>query len=321
MNTKLFLGLALACALAATPAAQAQDTSSAPIRIIVPLSPGGGTDTLARIIATKMHDSLGQSVIVDNRAGAAGNIGTEIVYRAAPDGHTLLFTQPGSLVVNQWLYAKLGFKPERFVPIAMASLQDIMLGVNPHVPANTLKELIAYAKAHPGKLNYGSSGVGSAPHLAAELFQSMAGIKMVHVPYKGSAESMNATLGGQVDLTFFAFSSALPYARSGKLRALAVGGTKRNPQLPDVPAIAEVLPGYSAASWTAMMAPPGTPEPVAARLAQSVAQALKEPDVHQRLIDVGDEPLFMSQAQMSDFLSQERKRWRDVIQSVGIGAE
>lgn len=321
MNIKPFFGLALICALAAMPAARAQDRSDAPIRIIVPLSSGGGTDTLARIIAAKMRSSLGQNVIVENRAGAAGNIGAETVYRAAPDGHTLLFTQPGPLVVNQWMYAKLGFEPERFTPIAMASQQDIMLAVNPRVPAKTLKDLIAYAKAHPGKLNYGSSGVGSAPHLAAELFQSMAGIKMVHVPYKGSSESMNATLGGQVDLTFFAFSSALPHARVGKLRALAVGGTERNSQLPDVPAIAEVLPGYSAASWTAMVAPPGTPEPVARRLAQAVEQALKETDVHERLISVGDKPLFMTQAQMSEFLSHERNRWRKVIQSVGIGAK
>ncbi|MBO9355642.1 tripartite tricarboxylate transporter substrate binding protein [Bordetella petrii] len=318
MYIKSLVGLALAGVLAATPAARAQD---APIHIIVPLASGGGTDVLARVIAAKMRDSLGQNVIVENRAGAAGNIGAEAVYRAAPDGHTLLFTQPGPLVVNQWLYARLGFKPERFEPIAMASLQDIMLAIGPQVPASTLPELIAYAKANPGKLNYGSSGVGSAPHLAAELFQSMAGIKMEHVPYKGSSESMNATLGGQVDLTFFAFSSALPHARAGKLRALAVGGAKRNPQLPDVPAIAEVLPGYDAASWTAMVAPPGTPETVTERLAQAVQHALKQPDVQRRLIDAGDEPVFMTRKEMGDYLAQERKRWQEVIQAVGIQAE
>ncbi|CAM3861555.1 Bug family tripartite tricarboxylate transporter substrate binding protein [Bordetella tumulicola] len=318
MYIRSLIGLTLACALAATPAAQAQD---APIHIIVPLAGGGGTDVLARVIAAKMRDSLGQNVIVENRAGAAGNIGADAVYRAAPDGHTLLFTQPGPLVVNQWLYAKLGFKPERFEPIAMASSQDIMLAIGPQVPAKTLPELIAYAKANPGKLNYGSSGVGSAPHLAAELFQSMAGIKMEHVPYKGSSESMNATLGGQVDLTFFAFSSALPHARAGKLRALAVGGAKRNPQLPEVPAIAEVLPGYNAASWTGLVAPPGTPESVTKRLAQAMQHALKEPYVQRRLIDAGDEPVFMTRDEMDDYLAQERKRWHKVIQAVGIKAE
>jgi tripartite-type tricarboxylate transporter receptor subunit TctC len=329
MKLKPFIGMALACALAAMAPARGQDkpqpqppgTSDAPIHIIVPLASGGGTDTLARVIAARMRQSLGNSVIVENRAGAAGNIGAEYVYRAAPDGHTLLFTQPGPLVVNQWLYPQLGFDPQRFVPIAMASSQDIMLAVSPKVPARTLQELIAYAKANPGKLNYGSSGVGSAPHLAAELFQSMAGISMIHVPYKGSSESMNATLGGQVDLTFFAFSSALPHARAGKLRALAVGGAKRNPQLPDLPAIAELVPGYNAASWTAMVAPPGTPDRIAQRLAQAVQKAIEEPDIHQRLVDNGDEPLIMTRQEMASFLAQDRTRWQKVIQSVGIQAQ
>ena len=331
MSTRPLIGMSLACALAAMLSAQAQaqalaesarmDDSDTPIHLVVPLASGGGTDTLARIIAVKLRAGLGQNVIVENRAGAAGNIGAEYVYRASPDGHTLLFTQPGPIVVNQWLYPKLGFEPQRFVPVALASLQDIMLAVGPRVPAKDLQELIAYAKANPGKLNYGSSGVGSAPHLAAELFQSMAGVQMVHVPYKGSAESMNATLGGQVDLTFFAFSSALPHARAGKLRALAVGGPRRNSQLPSVPAITEVLPGYDAASWTGLLAPPGTPDKLVERLSQAVRQAIEAPDVHQRLIENGDEPLSMSRQDMADFLSRDRKRWEDVVRTVGIQAQ
>src|SRR5690606_1152913 len=318
MQIKILVGLAIACALAQGPAAHAQ---VAPIHIVVPLASGGGTDVLARVIAAKMRDSLGQNVVVENRAGAAGNIGADAVYRAKPDGHTLLFTQPGPLVVNQWLYARLVFEPELFETIEMATQQDILLAVGPQVPARTLPELIAYAKANPGKLNYGSSGVGSAPHLAAELFKSMAGVDMQHVPYKGSSESMNATIGGQVDLTFFAFSSALPHARAGKLRALAVGGPRRNPQLPDVPAIAEVLPGYDAASWTGMVAPPGTPDDVAQRLADAVQQAIKDPEVQRRLIDVGDEALYLTRAETAAHLAAERQRWHDVIQSVGIKPE
>ncbi|MBU2285699.1 MAG: tripartite tricarboxylate transporter substrate binding protein, partial [Gammaproteobacteria bacterium] len=212
--------MTLALAMSATLTYAQDDYPSRPIRIIVPLAAGGGTDVLARVIALKLATKLGQPVTVENRGGAAGNIGAEAVFRAPPDGYTLLFTQPAPLAVNKSLYGKLSFEPEQFVPISLVSLQDIMLAVNPAMPAKTVPELIAYAKANPGKLNYGSSGAGSAPHLAAELFKSMAKVDMVHVPYKGSAESMTATLGGQVDLTFFAFSSALPNAKAGKLRAL-----------------------------------------------------------------------------------------------------
>jgi tripartite-type tricarboxylate transporter receptor subunit TctC len=315
------LSFACAFALAPTVLAQAQDYPSRPIRIVVPLAAGGGTDVLARVLATKLRDKFGQPVTVENRTGAAGNIGAEFVFRAPADGYTLLFTQPAPLAVNKALYGKLTFEPEQFVPIALVSLQDIMLAVNPKVPANTLQELIAYAKANPGKLNYGSSGAGSAPHLAAELFKAMAGVEMVHVPYKGSAESLNATLGGQVDLTFFAFSSALPNAKAGKLRGLAVGGTKRNPQLPNAPSISEVLPGYIATSWTALVAPPGTPSAVAQKLAQAMAEITKQPEVQSRMVEAGDETFEATPAQMAEFLKQETARWGNLIKSAGITAQ
>jgi tripartite-type tricarboxylate transporter receptor subunit TctC len=321
---KLFRGLlSLACAfaLAHSAHAQAQDYPSKPIRIVVPLAAGGGTDVLARVIATKLRDKFGQPVTVENKTGASGNIGAEYVFRAQPDGYTLLFTQPAPLAVNKALYGKLSYEPEQFVPIALVSLQDIMLAVNPKVPANTLQELIAYAKANPGKLNFGSSGAGTAPHLAAELFKSMAGVNMVHVPYKGSAESLNATLGGQVDLTFFAFSSALPNAKAGKLRGLAVGGSKRNPQLPNAPAITEVLPGYLATSWTALVAPPHTPPAIAQKLAQAMAEITKLPDVQSRMIEAGDEAFESTPAQMAEFLKQETARWGNLIKSAGITAQ
>jgi tripartite-type tricarboxylate transporter receptor subunit TctC len=321
MQRRFLFALSLALGLGAA-GAHAQDAyPSRPIKIIVPLAAGGGTDVLARVIALKLSAKLGQPVTVENRTGAAGNIGAEAVFRAPADGYTLLFTQPAPLAVNKALYGKIPFEPENFVPIALVSLQDIMLAVNPKVPANTLQELIAYARANPGKLNYGSSGAGSAPHLAAELFKSMAGVDMVHVPYKGSAESMNATLGGQVDMTFFAFSSALPNAKAGKLRALAVGGKKRNPALPNAPSISEALPGYLATSWTAMVAPPGTPPAVAHKLQQAMAEVTKMPDVQSRMVEAGDETFEATPAQMMEFLKQETQRWGNLIKSSRITAQ
>jgi tripartite-type tricarboxylate transporter receptor subunit TctC len=316
MRTLLLALISLVCL-----PALAQTFPTKPIQVIVPLAPGGGTDLLARVIADKLRERFGQPVTVENRSGAAGNIGADAVFKAAPDGHTLLFTQPAPLVVNKALYGKLTFEPEQFVPIALVSIQDIMLAVNPKVPASSLPELIAYAKANPGKLNFGSSGAGSAPHLAAELFGSMAGVKMVHVPYKGSGESQAATLAGHVDLTFFAFSTALRHTKAGKLRAIAVGGAKRNPQAPDVPSISEVLPGYSAASWTAFVAPPNTPAPVAHTLAGAISDIVKMPDVQKRLVDAGDEPADMTSAQMAAFLREERQRWSTLVKDLGIEAK
>ena len=316
MRTLLLALISLACA-----PALAQAFPTKPIQVIVPLAPGGGTDLLARVIADKLREKFGQPVTVENRSGAAGNIGADYVFKAAADGHTLLFTQPAPLVVNKALYGKLTFEPEQFVPVAIVSLQDIMLAVNPKVPAGNLQELIGYAKANPGKLNFGSSGAGSAPHLAAELFGSMAGVKMVHVPYKGSGESQAATLAGHVDLTFFAFSTALRHTKAGKLRAIAVGGAKRNPQAPDVPSIAEALPGYSAASWTAFVAPPNTPAPVVQTLAGAIADIVKMPDVRKRLLDAGDEAADMTPAQMAAFLREERQRWSTLISDLKIEAK
>jgi len=322
MRTSLFALLFLACVVSpASAQSSAEDYPAKPMHIVVPLAAGGGTDLLARVLAAKLHDKFGQPVTVENRTGAAGNIGADYVFKSVPDGYTLLFTQPGPLVVNKALYAKLTYDPDRFEPVALVSSQDIMLAVNPKVPANDLKELIAYAKANPGKLNFGSSGAGSAPHLAAELFCSMAGVKMVHVPYKGSAESQTATIGGQVDLTFFAFSSALRHARAGRLRAIAVGGTKRNPQAPEVPSISEVIPGYSAASWTALVAPPDAPAPVVQKLAAAVSEIVKMPDVQKRLLDAGDESFDSTPEKAAAFMREERQRWGDLIKAVGITAQ
>jgi tripartite-type tricarboxylate transporter receptor subunit TctC len=312
---KILLTLFILAAATNTPAQTYPDKA---IRIVVPLAPGGGTDTLARIVASKLRDRLGQPVIVENRAGAAGNIGAEVVFNSPPDGYTLLFTQPAPLVVNKALYGKVPFEPEKFVPIALVSLQDLLLAANPNVPVKTLQELIDYAKANPGKLNYGSSGAGSAPHLAAELFKSMAGLDMVHIPYKGSGESQLAVLSGEVDFVFFAFSSALSNARAGKLRPLAVGGAKRNPQLPDVPSVSEVVKGFQGSSWTAVVAPPGTPSGIVDRLSSAILAITKEPDVRKRLLDAGDEASEATPAEMAVFLEEETKRWSSVIRAAGI---
>jgi tripartite-type tricarboxylate transporter receptor subunit TctC len=313
MRTLLLALISLACA-----PALAQTFPTKPIQVIVPLAPGGGTDLLARVLADKLREKLGQPVTVENRSGAAGNIGADYVFKAAADGHTLLFTQPAPLVVNQALYEKLPFEPERFVPVALVSQQDIMLAANPKLPASSLPELIGYARANPGKLNFGSSGAGSAPHLAAELFSSMAGVKMVHVPYKGSGESQRATLAGDVDLTFFAFSTALRHVQAGKLKAIGVGGTKRNPQAPEVPSIAEVLPGYSAASWTALVAPPDTPAPIVQTLSSAVREIVKLPDVHKRMLDAGDQAFDLTPEQAAAFMREERERWGSLIRTLGL---
>jgi tripartite-type tricarboxylate transporter receptor subunit TctC len=311
----------LLVSLLAISGAAAQDYPAKNINIVVPLAPGGGTDVLARVVAAKLKDRFGQPVTVENRSGAAGNIGADYVFKAAPDGYTLLFTQPAPLLVNKALYAKLTYEPDQFVPIALVSLQDMMLAVHPAVPAQNLQELVAYAKANPGKLNFGSSGAGSAPHLAVELLNSMAGTKMVHVPYKGSGESMTATLGGQVDLTFFAFSSALRHVQAGKLRGIAVGAPKRNPQLPGLPSVSEALPGYAATSWTALVAPPATPSPVAQKLSQAVREIVRSPDVQKRLVDAGDESFDLTPEQMAAFLREERQRWGTLIKAAGITAQ
>jgi tripartite-type tricarboxylate transporter receptor subunit TctC len=313
MRILLLALISLAC-----PPTLAQTFPTKQIQIIVPFPPGGGTDLLARVMADKLREKFGQPVTVENRSGAAGNIGADAVYKAPADGYTLLFTQPAPIVVNKSLHGKLTFEPERFVPIALVSIQDIMLAANPGVPAESLQELIAYAKANPGKLNFGSSGAGSAPHLAAELFASMAGVKMVHVPFKGSGESQSATIAGHVDLTFFAFSTALRHTKAGKLRAIAVGGAKRNPQAPDVPSISEVLPGYSAASWTALFAPPETPPRVVQRLVAAASEILRMPDVQKRLADAGDQSADLTPAQLAEFLREERQRWSTLIKDLGI---
>ena len=249
----------LAAALAISLAAHAQDYPNKPVKIIVPTPPGGGPDVLARVVADKLWEKWGQAVIVENRGGAAGNIGMEVASKAAPDGYMLVFTPQPALVINKSLYTRLGYDPDAFEPISVVTAVPMVLVVHPKVAVQTVQQLIAYAKANPDRLNYASGGSGSTPHLAGELFKSRTGVRIVHVPYKGNAPAVGDLLGGQVDMMMLDLGSVLPHARAGKLRALAVLTEKRNPALPDVPAMSEVLPGFVVSPWWGMVAPPKTP--------------------------------------------------------------
>jgi tripartite-type tricarboxylate transporter receptor subunit TctC len=292
-----------------------------PILIIVPYPPGGGSDILARILANKMQVRWKQPVVVENRAGASGNVGTEAVFRAKPDGYTLLFTAQPPLVANESLYPKLDFDPKALASVSVMATANIVLFVNPKVPVSTLQELVDYAKANPGKLNYASQGVGSSGHLAGELFSMMAGVKMVHIPYGGTNPAVTALIAGQVDLMFGEMVTGGPFLADGKLKLLGVGGEKRNREFPDVPAISEVLPGFLAKIWQGMVAPPGTPDAITSKLAVAINDALKMPDVTDRLqkwymTAVGGTP-----QDMDRFLKAERERWGNVIRMSGAKIE
>ena len=303
-------------------AAFSQAYPSKPVRLIAPYPPGGTSDTVCRLVAQKVSDAMGRPIVIENRPGAAGNVGHEVAAKSPPDGYTLILTNAAAMVTNQFLYKKLNFNPHAdFAPISLVATAAPMLVVHPSLPVKTVKELVGLAKARPGQLNFGSGGVGTTSHIIGEVFQSATGVKMVHVPYKGSGESQAATLAGHVDLTFFAFSTALRHVKAGKLRAVGVGGAKRNPQAPDVPSISEVLPGYSAASWTGLFAPPNTPAPVVDTLRGAMVEILKMPDVQKRLVDAGDEPAAMTPGEVATFLREERQRWEKVIRTAGITAQ
>ncbi len=299
----------------------AQTYPSKPIKIIVP-SPGGATtDTLARIIGGKLQEKWSQPVIVDDRAGAGGNIGAEEAIKSAPDGYTLLFSYPAPLVVNETLYSKLSYNPDNLVPISLVAVVPLVLAVNPSLSVSDVRQLIAFAKAHPNQLNYGSQGYGTTGHLAGELFKSMAGIEIVHVPYKGSTPALTDLLGGQVQMMFIELSTVMSQIKAGRLRALAVGSENRNQFLPDVPAMAEVLPGFQASTWFGMVAPPGTPAEIVHQLSSAVSEVLHEPDVAKGFAAMSANVVGDTPTEMAAFLHQERERWGGVIRLSGAKAE
>lgn len=314
--------LLLAWAYALAPGwAHAQDYPAKPIKIIIPVPPGAAVERMARIVADRLQAEWNQPTVVESRAGAGGNIGAEAFARSAADGYTLMVTAASVLVINQSLYPKLNYNPEAFVPVSIIAASPNVLMVHPKVPAENLKELIAYARANPGKLSYGSGGSGSTAHLTGELFTSMAGVNLLHVPYKGSAPAITDLLGGQISAVFVEQGTAMPHIRAGKLRALGVGSEKRNTLLPEVPAIAELLPGYQSQVWFGMVAPPGTPEAIATKLSNAVAEGVKRPEIIKRLQEIGVDARGSSPAEAATFFRQERERWGKVIRGANITAE
>lgn len=326
-STRRTLTLAAASALgllALTPlAAQAQAFPTKAITIVVPFSAGGTTDILARVLGQFISKDLGQPVIIDNRAGAGGNIGTQLVARAAPDGYTILMGTVGTHAINQSLYPKLAFDPIKdFAPLTRVALVPNLLVANPAQPFKTVKELMAYAKANPGKVTFGSSGSGTSIHLSGELFKQMAGVDLQHVAYKGSAPAVNDLLGNHIAIMFDNMPSAISHVKAGKLRPLAVTTAQRSPALPDVPTVAEAgVPGYEATSWFGLLAPAKTPAPVVAKLNAAILKALADPDVKNKLLEQGAEPAGETPAQFAAFIASETVKWGKIVKQSGATAQ
>ena len=314
-------GLLTFLALAVAPFAHAQDDyPNRTVRIIVPFAPGGSTDVVARILADKLGTELKQSFVVENRAGAGGNIGADAVAKASPDGYTLLMGTTGVLAINKYLYKEMSFDPERdLVPVSYTSLITNILVVNPQVPAKTVSELVALARAKPGSFTFASSGAGSSTHLSAELFKSMAGVDILHVPYKGSSQAITDLMGGQVTMLFDNAPSSIPFVEQGKLRALAVTSTKRLPNLPDVPTLDEAgVKGYESLSWSGIMAPAGTPKRVIDKLNAAIEKILRDPDVKQRFASLGVEPVGGPPEAFSRHIRAESEKWARVVKTANI---
>ena len=317
---KLVSILAAATLLAVTPmAATAQnDFPYRAVKIIVPIPPGPTADALPRIVADKLSARWRQPVVIENWPGAALNIGAEAAAKAEPDGYTLLATPAPPLAINQSLYPRLGFDPTAFVPVTILAMSPNVLVVNPKIPAASLAELISFGKANPGRLSYASSGNGSTPHLTMELLSTLAGIKLVHVPYKGLGPALTDLLAGHVDLMFDNLGNVLGPIENGKLRGLGVGSGQRVAKLPDIPTMAESFPGFLSVAWFAIVAPPRTPPDIAARLSAAIAEIIQEPDVSKKFADLSSTPVGSTPAETAAFIKEEHGRWRKVIEAAGI---
>jgi tripartite-type tricarboxylate transporter receptor subunit TctC len=313
--------IALPCGAAlAASGGPVADYPNRPIRIIVAYTPAGTTDILARALGQKMTERWGQAVIVENRPGANGNIGTEIAARATPDGYTLLMATSATHGINVTLYPKLPWHPQRdFEPISLVALVPNLLVVNNALPVKSVKELIAYAKANPGKLSFGSPGIGSTAHLCVELFKTLTGTSMVHVPYKGSAGVLADVAGGQIQLTMDNMPVYLPQVKAGKIRALAVSSAKRSAAAPDIPTVAEAgAPGFDAQAWFALFAPAKTPKAIVAKVADETRRILKLPDVNERIAALGAQPVGGTPQELAAFVGTEITKWRKVIQDANV---
>ena len=313
--------LALAALILSTQAA-GQDYPSKAVRLVVAFAPGGAADIVAGTVAPKLGEALGQNVIVENKPGANGNIAAEFVVASAPDGHTLLWGFPG-LATNPSLYQKLSYDPQRdLAPVILVASTPVLLVANPNSPFRTLKELIAQAKEKPGALNFGSAGNGASGHMAGELFKSMANVQMQHVPYRGAVLALNDLVTGQLQVVFDSVAGAAQLVQSGKLRAIAVAGTKRSEMLPDVPTFEEAgLPGYDAGTWFGILAPRGTPQPIVERLRTEALKAMATPEVKARFATLALDAGGGTPEDFGNFLKNETGKWAGVVKSAGIRLE
>jgi tripartite-type tricarboxylate transporter receptor subunit TctC len=318
---KTLVRLLLSGGAAFAVAAHGQDFPNRTIRILVPFQAGGLLDVVGHVVAEKFRDKWGQPAVLEHRVGASGNIAAEALFKSPPDGYTLLISPPGPIALNKLLFANLPYDSDAFVPLSILVSTPAVLVVHPDVPATNPQQLIAYAKANPGKLNYATPGAGSTPHLAAELFQSMAGIQLVQIPYKGTVPATTDLIGGRVQLAFAQFSTVLPPVRAGQLRLIAVAGETRSPLYPETPALSETLPGFSSSNFFGLVAPPGTPSALAAALSTAAAEAVRQPNVEKKLRDLTTDPVGNSPAEARKFLDQEIERWGRVIRQAGIKAE
>ncbi|MDH1521626.1 MULTISPECIES: Bug family tripartite tricarboxylate transporter substrate binding protein [Achromobacter] len=316
---KLAITIAAASALAFSSAAIADAYPTKPIRLIIPFAVGGSTDNLGRVLAARLSEKLGQQVVADNRPGAGGNIGTDLVAKAPADGYTLLFATEGTLGINPSLYKKLPFDPEKdFTPIAQFASVPNILVVNPKVQAKTVQELAAYAKSKPASLNMGSAGNGTTNHLSGELFQSMTGTSFTHVPYKGSGPAMADLLADQIQLMFDNLPGSLPHVKAGSLRALAVTSAKRSPLLPDVPTMAEAgVPGYDVEVWFGVAAPKGLPAQTLATLSKAITEISQEPATIEKILNIGATPLTSTPAEFGSRIQEARLKWAPIVAHSG----
>jgi tripartite-type tricarboxylate transporter receptor subunit TctC len=310
--------LASAAVTFAVRGATAQDYPTRLIRIVVPFAAGGGSDIVARLIGEQLSKRAGQTVIIENKPGGGATIGADYVAKSPPDGYTLLFTTPGPQILNPYLLKSLPYDPKDFTGVAMLLKSVNLMVVGKDVPAKSVRELIDYAKANPGKLNFASSGVGTSSHLAGELFKSMAGVDITHVPYRGNALVIQDLLAGNVQISIDAFQALLPQVQSGGVRALGVAALERSTVLPDVPTIAETLPGYDASSINYISAPAGTPTPIVERLNREINAIIAEKDIRDRIIGMGLIPITESPAALETRIAAERAKWKVVIEKMAV---
>ncbi len=321
MSHYLFTAASITTLALLSASVSAQPYPNRPIRIVVPGTAGSANDFTARAISQRLTDAWGQQIVIDNRAGAGGVIAHEIVARANPDGYTLIFSTSAGLVINPLLF-KTPYDPFRdFAPVSLGSINPQMLFAHPAVAANSVAELITLARAKPGALNCASAGTGTPNHLGCELLKSLGGINFVHVPYKGSGGGVTDVVGGQMHFMFNSIPAVLPLVKAGKLKALGVGGPKRSPVAPEVPAIAETLPGFEVVNWYAMLAPAGTAAPIINKINAEMVKMIADPPFAQRLLEMGSEPLSSTPAGLAAHMRKESDRWSKVIKAAGIKIE